>query len=82
LPANATANNKTTPKTNSGYYYSVDTGAVCSFQCNTGYVRNATSSKCELSSSTSTTGGNNTEVNTDSVDNNNNTGDNLGDNDG
>ena len=47
LPANATANNKTTPKSNTDYTYDTDTTKVCTFQCNSGYTWNTTSSKCE-----------------------------------
>lgn len=47
LPANAIANNKSTPKSNTDYYYSTDTSKVCTFQCNTGYAWNSTNSKCE-----------------------------------
>ena len=47
LPANATANNNTTPKADTNYTYSTSTSKVCTFQCNTWYSWNATSSKCE-----------------------------------
>ena len=60
LPANAVANNKTTPKKNTDYSYSTDTGAVCTFQCKSGYTRNEEASKCEKADWT--------EVDTEKVD--------------
>ena len=51
LPANATANNKLTPKANTDYYYSTDTSVACTFQCNDGYVRNETTKLCEQKNS-------------------------------
>ena len=47
LPANATANNDKTPKTDTIYTYSTNTSKVCTFQCNTGYIWNWVNSKCE-----------------------------------
>jgi hypothetical protein len=47
LPANATANNKSTPKSNTNYSYSADTSKVCTFQCNSGYIRDEKNDKCE-----------------------------------
>ena len=77
LPANATANNKTTPKSNTDYSYSTDTTKVCTFQCNTGYTWNSTNSKCEKSEAQTTTGDantleSNTEGNNNDSQNNNN----------
>ena len=69
LPANAVANNKTTPKSNTDYSYSTNTGAVCTFQCKTGYVRNETAWTCDLSGSTTSTW-TNTEVNSGSTNEN------------
>ena len=47
LPANAIVNNSKTPKADTNYTYSTNISKVCTFQCNTGYTRNETGSKCE-----------------------------------
>ena len=52
LPANAVANNTTKPKKNTDYSYSTDTGAVCTFQCKTGYTWNEKDAKCEKATET------------------------------
>lgn len=52
LPANAVANNTTKPKKNTNYSYSTDTGAVCTFQCKTGYTWNEKDAKCEKATET------------------------------
>lgn len=47
LPTNATANNKTSPKSNINYSYSTDTNKTCTFQCNNGYSRDEENKKCD-----------------------------------
>ena len=48
LPIHATANNDKIPtKADTNYTYSTNTSKVCTFQCDSGYSRNETSSKCE-----------------------------------
>ena len=63
LPANATANNRTTPTSNIDYSYDTDTTKVCTFQCNTGYAWNETTKACEASQWTAT----NTVTNPDAI---------------
>jgi hypothetical protein len=63
LPNNATANNKTKPKSDTNYSYSTNTSKVCTFQCNSGYTRNEKNSKCEkVESATSSNDGEKTET--------------------
>ena len=55
LPANAVANNSSTPSSNTNYYYSTNTSKVCTFQCKSGYTRNAEKETCDKVSDTQTT---------------------------
>ena len=55
LPANAVANNSSTPSSNTNYYYSTNTSKVCTFQCKSGYTRNAEKETCDKASDTQTT---------------------------
>ena len=64
LPANAVANNTSKPKKNTNYSYSTDTGAVCTFQCKSGYTWNEKDEKCEKSEETVA----DTNENTDNAD--------------
>ena len=51
LPDNAVANNTSKPNSDTNYSYSTDTGAVCTFQCKTGYTRNEETSVCDKADS-------------------------------
>ena len=55
LPANAVANNSSTPSSNTNYYYSTNISKVCTFQCKTGYTRNEEKETCDKASDSQTT---------------------------
>ena len=55
LPTNAVANNNSTPSSNTNYYYSTNTSKVCTFQCKSGYTRNAEKETCDKASDSQTT---------------------------
>jgi len=55
LPTNAVANNSSTPSSNTNYYYSTNTSKICTFQCKSGYTRNAEKQTCDKVLDTQTT---------------------------
>ena len=55
LPANAVANNSSTPSSNTNYYYSTNISKICTFQCKSGYTRNEKKETCDKASDSQTT---------------------------